>query len=171
MRPSDKRAQFARPWPDWKNSRAARKTGHMRNCPPDPSILVRLGSTLHRHPVLLDRSAPLAQCAHIDHFARFCSSKETGYRLNVDTRAMDKIATMLPGAPDHHRKLVADLGGRPAGHRPGAGPDQDAARGRVLVHPTPQGCLEAEMAGNPAGLFKLACNSANLNMRGSGGRI
>ena len=89
----------------------------------------------------------------------------------MNTRAMDKIATMLPGALDHHRKLVADLGGRPAGHLPGAGPDQDAATGPGAVHPTPQGYLEAEMAGNPAGLFKLASNSANLNMRGSGGRI
>ena len=141
MRPSDKRARFARPWPDGKNSRAARKTGRVRNCPPDPSILVRLGSALHRHPVLLDRPAPLAQCAHIDHFARFCSSKETGYRLNVDTRAIDKIATMLPGALNHHRKLVADLWGRPAGHRPGASPDQDAATGPGACAPNPTGLL------------------------------
>ena len=75
---------------------------------------------------------------------------------------MDKTATILPGAPDHHRKPVADLGSGPAGHRPV--PTQiKTLTGPGAVHPTPQGCLEAEMAGNPAGLFKLASNSANLN--------
>ena len=92
--------------------------------------------------------------------------------LNVDTRALDKVAAMLPGALDRYRKLVANLAGVAQRDIARAQAQiKTLLRGRVLLHPTPQGYLEAEMAGNPAGLFKLASNGANLNMRGSGGRI
>ncbi len=91
--------------------------------------------------------------------------------LGADTRAADRVMEFLPRAV-RYRELVAQLGTT-------VQRDIDRARaqirtllgGQVLLTPTDQGYLEAEMAGNPAELLKLASNGANLNLHGSGGRI
>ena len=92
--------------------------------------------------------------------------------LNVDTRTLDKVAEFLPRAMDHYRALVAGLGTTAQRDVARARAQiKTLVRGRVTLHPTDQGYLEAEMAGDPAGLLKLVSNSANLNLHGSGGRI
>ena len=122
MRPSDKRAQFARPWPDWKNSRAARKTGHTRNCPPDPSILVQLGSTLHRHPVLLDRPAQSDRCAHIDHFAPPSAQERDGLQAQRghpdNGQNSDDAARRTGSSPQARRRPWGPPGGTSPRRRP-----------------------------------------------------
>ncbi len=92
--------------------------------------------------------------------------------LHVDTRAVDKMVAMLPRAVDRYKALVADLGATAQRNIPRARAQVKAlVMGRVLLHPTDQGYLEAEMAGDPARLLKLVANGANSNLRGSGGRI
>ena len=92
--------------------------------------------------------------------------------LNVNTQAWYTVAAMPPSTLDRYRKLVVDLAG--VAQRDVAQTQAQVRTlppGQVLLHPTPQGYLEAEMAGNPAGLLKLASTGANLNMRGSEGPL
>ncbi|MHB8623917.1 MAG: hypothetical protein ACYC9J_12090 [Sulfuricaulis sp.] len=68
--------------------------------------------------------------------------------LNVDTRALDQMADMLPQAAERYRALVADL---EATARRDIGRARAQVKslinGRVQLHPTDQGYLEAKMAG------------------------
>lgn len=73
---------------------------------------------------------------------------------------------------DRYRALVANLGTTAQLDVARARAQiKTLVRGRVTLHPTPDGYLEAEMAGDPAGLLKLAAGGTNLNLHGSGGRI
>lgn len=90
---------------------------------------------------------------------------------NVNTHALDRMTDALPGAAARYRTLVSDLARTAQRNVARARTQVEILVGRVLLHPTNQGHLEAEMAGNPAGLIKLALNGASLNWCGSGGRI
>ena len=93
--------------------------------------------------------------------------------LNVDTRQIDKVAEFLPRALDRYRALVEDLENttqREIGHA--RHQIKQLLGGTVRLVPSESGTyLEAEIAGDYAGLIKLASSGANLNMHGSGGRI
>lgn len=92
--------------------------------------------------------------------------------LNGETHNWDRVADILPRAAERYRKLVADLGTTAQRDTTRARAQVKALiKGRVLLHPTDQGHLVAEMAGDPAGLIKLVSNGASLNLHGSGGRI
>ncbi len=92
--------------------------------------------------------------------------KQLQAALNVDTRELDKVADMLPRALDNYRELVEDLG---------AATQREVARARTQikhmlggeVRLTPaedRSCLIAEMAGDYAGLLRLAGGKAGAGL-------
>jgi len=90
--------------------------------------------------------------------------------LHVDTSHLDRIAVVLPGAVDRFRELVENL--ETVAHR-----DMARARtqikhlvgGEIKLIPTGEGYLEAELAGDYAGLVKLANESPGA--RGTGAKL
>lgn len=92
--------------------------------------------------------------------------------LKVNPREADKVVQLIPDLMERYAAIVEDI----ANVR-----KRDVARiraqlktlvgGQVLLHPTDEGYLEAELAGNYAGLIKLALGKTSLNLHGSGGRI
>lgn len=93
--------------------------------------------------------------------------------LDVDTRELAKVADLLPRAVDRYKAKIEELA---------TVAQRDAARakaqlrsllgGPVPLRPTKQGYLEAELAGDYAGLVLLAsAGKTSVNLRGSGGRI
>lgn len=92
--------------------------------------------------------------------------------LKVNPRDADKVVQLIPDLMERYAAIVEEI----ANVR-----QRDVTRmraqlrtlvgGQVLLHPTDEGYLEAELAGNYAGLIKLALGKTSLNLHGSGGRI
>lgn len=92
--------------------------------------------------------------------------------LKVDTRQLDKVAEFLPRVVDRFRALTQGLETVAQRDVARARAQLRGLLGEIRLAPSESGVyLEAELAGDYAGLFKLASNGANLNLYGSGGRI
>jgi site-specific DNA recombinase len=92
--------------------------------------------------------------------------------LNTDTAALDKVAEFLPRAVDRYREMVDNLETVAVRDVPRARVQLRQLLGEVPLTPSATGDhLEAKLAGDYAGLVKLATGNRQLNWIGSGGRI
>jgi hypothetical protein len=71
-------------------------------------------------------------------------------------KALDTLTAFLPNATARYRTLVDGLAALPRRHVDQAREQIKALVGEIILWPTPDGHLEAELTGNYAGLLKLA---------------
>jgi site-specific DNA recombinase len=92
--------------------------------------------------------------------------------LNTDTATLDKVAEFLPRAVDRYREMVDNLETVAMRDVPRARMQLRQLLGEVPLMPSATGdYLEAKLAGDYAGLVKLAAGNRQCNWIGSGGRI